>query len=91
LEYAGNRLTAHASSSASASSSGDKEYTSTKDDRSSTGMAGGTGAVYKAVAIACLGAVLFGYHLGIVNGPLQEISGALLFPDDVAKQGLVRK
>jgi hypothetical protein len=45
--------------------------------------------VYKAVACACFGALLFGYHLGVVNGPLQQIATDLAFADNVALQGLV--
>lgn len=49
-----------------------------------------TPAVYKAVVIACLGAFLFGYHLGVVNGPLGQIAADLNFGDNVSLQGLVR-
>ena len=31
----------------------------------------------------------FGYHLGIVNGPLEAIAGDLGFLGDKAKEGLV--
>lgn len=47
-------------------------------------------AVYKAVAVACMGALLFGFHLGIVNGPLMQIATDLGFADNVGLQGLVR-
>ena len=50
-----------------------------------------TPAVYKAVVTACLGAFLFGYHLGVVNGPLGQIAADLSFGDNVSMQGLVRR
>lgn len=50
---------------------------------------GGSAPVYKAVAIACCGAFLFGYHLGVLNGPLQQLAADLNFADNVALQGLV--
>lgn len=46
-------------------------------------------AVYAAVAVACLGAFQFGYHLGVVNGPLQQIAADLSFSQNVFLQGLV--
>jgi hypothetical protein len=49
-----------------------------------------TATVYRAVTCACLGAFLFGYHLGVVNGPLQQIAKDLAFAGDVSLQGLVR-
>jgi MFS family permease len=51
---------------------------------------GGSSAVYKAAILACCGAFLFGYHLGVVNGPLQQIAQDLAFGENVALQGLVR-
>lgn len=50
---------------------------------------GGSAPVYKAVAIACCGAFLFGYHLGVLNGPLQQLAADLNFAENVALQGLV--
>lgn len=50
---------------------------------------GGSAPVYKAVTIACCGAFLFGYHLGVLNGPLQQLAADLNFADNVALQGLV--
>ena len=41
------------------------------------------------VAIAAMGAFAFGYHLAIVNGPLDAISASLGFAGDATKQGLV--
>lgn len=48
-----------------------------------------TGMVLPAVGIACLGAILFGYHLGVVNGALEYISKDLGFATDAVKQGWV--
>ncbi|GAQ91744.1 hexose transporter [Klebsormidium nitens] len=48
-----------------------------------------TGSVIPAVAIACLGALLFGYHLGVVNGALDYMSGELGFRGNTAISGLV--
>lgn len=50
----------------------------------------GSFAVYKAALLACCGAFLFGYHLGVLNGPLQQIAQDLAFGENVAMQGLVR-
>jgi sugar porter (SP) family MFS transporter len=41
------------------------------------------------VAIAAMGAFAFGYHLAIVNGPLDAIAASLGFAGDATKQGLV--
>jgi sugar porter (SP) family MFS transporter len=48
-----------------------------------------TGMVLPAVGIACLGAILFGYHLGVVNGALDYISRDLGFATNTVKQGWV--
>jgi len=48
-----------------------------------------SGMVLPAVGIACLGAILFGYHLGVVNGALEYISTDLGFATDAVKQGWV--
>lgn len=45
--------------------------------------------VYTAVAIAGCGAFLFGYHLGIVNGPLDVIATDLGFAGNTALQGAI--
>eukprot|EP00803_Ostreobium_quekettii_P007807 evm.model.scf_365.5 EVM.evm.TU.scf_365.5 scf_365:75709-82248(+) len=42
-----------------------------------------------AVTAAALGAFLFGYHLGVVNGPLEAIAADLGFAGDAVRQGLV--
>lgn len=63
---------------------------------SSSGKAlGGQGSEYTltpvlvAVATACMGALAFGYHLGIVNGPLEAIALDLGFANNKALEGLV--
>ncbi|KAG0583967.1 hypothetical protein KC19_3G175800 [Ceratodon purpureus] len=45
--------------------------------------------VLPAVGIACLGAILFGYHLGVVNSALDYISRDLGFATNTVKQGWV--
>ncbi|KAI8468900.1 MAG: general substrate transporter [Monoraphidium minutum] len=47
------------------------------------------GAVLAAVSIAACGAFAFGYHLGVVNGPLEAIAKDLGFGGDKGLQGLV--
>lgn len=42
------------------------------------------GVVLTAVAIACIAALLFGYHLGVVNGSLPYIMAELGFRDDAS-------
>ena len=41
------------------------------------------------VGVACIGCVLFGYHLGVVNAPLDAISATLGFAGDAVRQGQV--
>lgn len=48
-----------------------------------------TGMVLPAVGVACLGAILFGYHLGVVNGALEYMSRDLGFATNTVKQGWV--
>jgi hypothetical protein len=48
------------------------------------------GAVLVAVGVACMGAFAFGYHLGVVNGPLEAIAKELGFAGNKALSGLVR-
>ncbi|GJP60081.1 hypothetical protein CLOP_g19066 [Closterium sp. NIES-67] len=40
---------------------------------SESGSAGAGGMVLAAVLVACIGAFAFGYHISVVNGPLDEI------------------
>jgi hypothetical protein len=46
-------------------------------------------AVLVAVGVACMGAFAFGYHLGVVNGPLEAIAKELGFVGNQALSGLV--
>ncbi len=46
--------------------------------------------VLASVAVASAGAFAFGYHLGIVNGPLDAIARDLGFAFSKSMQGLVR-
>lgn len=48
------------------------------------------GAVLAAVGVACMGAFAFGYHLGVVNGPLEAIAQELGFAGNQGLSGLVR-
>lgn len=54
------------------------------------GLAGLAPAVLLCVAVASMGAFSFGYHLGVVNGPLEEMAVQLGFGGDTFRQGLVR-
>jgi len=47
------------------------------------------GIVLPAVGVACMGAILFGYHLGVVNGALEYIAKDLGFAADPILQGWV--
>ncbi len=47
------------------------------------------GPVLRAVGIACAGAFAFGYHLGVINGPLEAIGKDLAFAGNKALEGLV--
>lgn len=46
-------------------------------------------AVFLSVAIASCGAFAFGYHLGVLNGPLGTIAADLGFAENASLQGLV--
>lgn len=48
------------------------------------------GVLSLAVGTAAMGAFCFGYHLGVVNGPLPAIAAELGFQDSTFVQGLVR-
>eukprot|EP00879_Flechtneria_rotunda_P004066 GHRR01004311.1.p1 GENE.GHRR01004311.1~~GHRR01004311.1.p1 ORF type:complete len:567 (+),score=130.75 GHRR01004311.1:244-1944(+) len=47
------------------------------------------GPVLTAVGVACMGAFAFGYHLGVVNGPLEVIAQELGIAGNKALAGLV--
>lgn len=46
--------------------------------------------VLSAVVIASFGALAFGFHLGVVNGPLEAIAADLGFAGNAGLQGTVR-
>ncbi|XP_024402624.1 plastidic glucose transporter 4 isoform X4 [Physcomitrium patens] len=46
-------------------------------------------AVLPFVCTACLASLLFGYHLGVINGALDHIAAGLGFADDAILQGWV--
>nr|KJB08387.1 hypothetical protein B456_001G081100 [Gossypium raimondii]KJB08389.1 hypothetical protein B456_001G081100 [Gossypium raimondii] len=48
-----------------------------------------SGAVLPFVGVACLGAMLFGYHLGVVNGALEYLSKDLGIPENTVMQGWI--
>jgi hypothetical protein len=70
---------------------GDMGSNSSGSGASSSGSTEQLGTVFLAVAVACAGAVAFGYHLGIVNGPLEAIAMDLGIAGDKGLQGLVRE
>lgn len=47
------------------------------------------GSVLPYVAVACLGAILFGYHLGVVNGALEYLAKDLGIASNTVLQGWV--
>ncbi|RAL46604.1 hypothetical protein DM860_004883 [Cuscuta australis] len=48
-----------------------------------------SGSVLPYVGVACLGAVLFGYHLGVVNGALEYLSKDLGIAENAVAQGWI--
>ncbi|XP_057491564.1 plastidic glucose transporter 4-like [Actinidia eriantha] len=48
-----------------------------------------SGSVLPYVAVACLGAILFGYHLGVVNGALEYLSKDLGIAENTVLQGWI--
>ncbi|OAY68632.1 Plastidic glucose transporter 4 [Ananas comosus] len=48
-----------------------------------------SGTVLPYVGVACLGAILFGYHLGVVNGALEYLSKDLAITENTVLQGWV--
>lgn len=59
------------------------------DNRSSKLQEKSSGTVLPYVGIACLGAILFGYHLGVVNGALEYLSQDILITENAVLQGWV--
>ncbi|XP_072960540.1 plastidic glucose transporter 4 [Typha angustifolia] len=48
-----------------------------------------SGTVLRYVGVACLGAILFGYHLGVVNGALEYLSKDVGIAENAVLQGWV--
>ncbi|KAL6498144.1 hypothetical protein OROGR_028541 [Orobanche gracilis] len=48
-----------------------------------------SGSVLPYVGVACLGAILFGYHLGVVNGALEYLAKDLAITENTVLQGWV--
>ncbi|XP_038996490.1 plastidic glucose transporter 4-like [Hibiscus syriacus] len=48
-----------------------------------------SGTVLPFVGVACLGAILFGYHLGVVNGALEYLAKDLWIAENTVLQGWV--
>uniref|UniRef100_A0A7N0ZSY7 Major facilitator superfamily (MFS) profile domain-containing protein n=1 Tax=Kalanchoe fedtschenkoi TaxID=63787 RepID=A0A7N0ZSY7_KALFE len=48
-----------------------------------------SGSVLPYVAVACLGAILFGYHLGVVNGALEYLAKDLGIAENTVLQGWI--
>ncbi|XP_030507559.1 plastidic glucose transporter 4 isoform X1 [Cannabis sativa] len=48
-----------------------------------------SGTVLPFVGVACLGAILFGYHLGVVNGALEYLSKDLGIAENAVVQGWI--
>ncbi|KAL0735769.1 hypothetical protein Bca4012_011979 [Brassica carinata] len=48
-----------------------------------------SGTVLPFVGVACLGAILFGYHLGVVNGALEYLAKDLGIADNAVLQGWI--
>jgi len=68
---------------ARASASASNPSSSSSDDGANMPL------VLACVGVACAGAFAFGYHLGVVNGPLDAIAAELGFAGNAAMQGLV--
>ncbi|CAN6445118.1 unnamed protein product [Victoria cruziana] len=58
-----------------------------EDDGSYSHRTRSAGIVLPYVGVACLGAILFGYHLGVVNGALSYISNDLGISENAVLQG----
>ncbi|XP_010453769.1 PREDICTED: plastidic glucose transporter 4 isoform X1 [Camelina sativa] len=70
---------------ASSSSGGDaEEAVPLRSEGKSSG-----GSVLPFVGVACLGAILFGYHLGVVNGALEYLAKDLGIADNTVLQGWI--
>lgn len=69
---------------AQASEEGDSEDPSSEKIQTKS-----SGTVLPYVGVACLGAILFGYHLGVVNGALEYLSKDLGIADNNVLQGWI--
>ncbi|KAI5004396.1 hypothetical protein ZWY2020_031639 [Hordeum vulgare] len=63
--------------------------TASEDIPSDKLQAKSSGSVLPYVGVACLGAILFGYHLGVVNGALEYLSKDLGIAENAVLQGWV--
>ncbi|MCO5605893.1 hypothetical protein L7F22_060079 [Adiantum nelumboides] len=59
------------------------------DDEAARPLVSSGGTVLPYVGIACLGAILFGYHLGVVNGALEYLAKDLGIATNTVLQGWV--
>ncbi|CAH8364730.1 unnamed protein product [Eruca vesicaria subsp. sativa] len=69
---------------AQASSGDEEEAIPLKSEANSS-----NGTVLPFVGVACLGAILFGYHLGVVNGALEYLAKDLGIADNTVLQGWI--
>ncbi|CAN1857428.1 Plastidic glucose transporter 4 [Linum perenne] len=60
-----------------------------RDENLSVPRRRSTGTVLPFVAVACLGAILFGYHLGVVNGTLEYLAKDLGIAENTVLQGWI--
>ncbi|KAF3777420.1 putative metabolite transport protein [Nymphaea thermarum] len=60
-----------------------------EDDSSYSRQTRSSGTVLPYVGVACLGAILFGYHLGVVNGALDYLAKDLGISENAVLQGWV--
>ncbi|XP_010492496.1 PREDICTED: plastidic glucose transporter 4 [Camelina sativa] len=75
---------AQASSSSSSSGGDAEEAVPLRSEGKSSG-----GSVLPFVGVACLGAILFGYHLGVVNGALEYLAKDLGIAENTVLQGWI--
>lgn len=91
-ELSCSRMGAHAFSRSTAKARVIRAQASDGDlEDASTGkvQAKSSGSVLPYVGVACLGAILFGYHLGVVNGALEYLSKDLGIAENTVLQGWV--
>ncbi|KAI3976186.1 hypothetical protein MKX01_019132 [Papaver californicum] len=70
-----------------ASASGEEDLEAVSTYPKSQGIS--SGSVLPYVGAACLGAILFGYHLGVVNGALEYLSKDLGISENAVLQGWI--